>query len=58
LALEIPVLATQVSGIPELLIDGRTGLLVDSNDPAALAAAINSRQEFAENQKPKTENRH
>jgi len=52
------VLATQVSGIPELLIDGRTGLLVDSNDPAALAAAINSRQEFAENQKLKTENWH
>jgi glycosyltransferase involved in cell wall biosynthesis len=40
LAMEIPVVATRVSGIPELVIDGRTGLLVDSNDPAALAAAM------------------
>jgi glycosyltransferase involved in cell wall biosynthesis len=38
--MEIPVVATRVSGIPELVIDGRTGLLVDSNDPAALAAAM------------------
>jgi glycosyltransferase involved in cell wall biosynthesis len=32
--------ATRVSAIPELLRDGVTGLLVDENDPAALAGAI------------------
>lgn len=100
LALEIPVVATLVSGIPELVIDGVTGLLVEPDDPAALAAAlarlltdralarrlaaagralvvqefnsrrsaarmaelfaeaINSRQRFTENRKPKTENRY
>ena len=40
LALEIPVVATRVSGIPELVRDGDTGLLVDPDDPAALAAAL------------------
>jgi glycosyltransferase involved in cell wall biosynthesis len=32
--------ATQVGGTPELLDDGRTGLLVPKDDPPALAAAI------------------
>ncbi len=40
LAMEIPVVATRVSGIPELVRDGATGLLVDPDDPAALAAAL------------------
>ncbi len=40
LAMEIPVVATRVSGIPELVRDGDTGLLVDPDDPAALAAAL------------------
>src|SRR5690606_37433342 len=35
-----PVLATEVSGIPELIADGVTGILVRPGDPAALAAAI------------------
>jgi glycosyltransferase involved in cell wall biosynthesis len=35
-----PVVATAVSGTPELVDDGRTGLLVPSGDPAALAEAI------------------
>lgn len=35
-----PVVATRVGGIPELVDDGRTGLLVPPRDPAALAAAI------------------
>jgi glycosyltransferase involved in cell wall biosynthesis len=33
-------LATNVSGIPELIEDGRTGILVPPGDPAALAAAL------------------
>ena len=40
LALEIPVVATRVSGIPELVRHGDTGLLVEPDDPAALAAAL------------------
>jgi glycosyltransferase involved in cell wall biosynthesis len=34
-----PVVSTTVSGIPELIEDGVTGLLVPPDDPAALAAA-------------------
>jgi colanic acid/amylovoran biosynthesis glycosyltransferase len=40
MALKVPVVATPVTGIPELVEDGRTGLLVPERDPAALAAAI------------------
>jgi glycosyltransferase involved in cell wall biosynthesis len=32
--------ATRVSAIPELVRDGQTGLLVEENDPAALARAL------------------
>jgi glycosyltransferase involved in cell wall biosynthesis len=35
-----PVVSTQVGAIEELVTDGETGLLVQWNDPAALAAAI------------------
>jgi glycosyltransferase involved in cell wall biosynthesis len=40
MAMEIPVVATRVSGIPELVRDGETGLLVDPDDPEALAQAL------------------
>lgn len=40
LAMEVPVVATDISGIPELVEDGRTGLLVPERDAAALAAAL------------------
>lgn len=40
MALGLPVVATQVSGIPELVTPGRNGLLVEPDDPAALADAI------------------
>jgi colanic acid/amylovoran biosynthesis glycosyltransferase len=40
LALKVPVVATPVTGIPELVEDGRTGLIVPERDAAALAGAI------------------
>jgi len=40
MALKVPVVATAVTGIPELVEDGRTGLIVRERDPVALAAAI------------------
>ena len=40
LACRKPVIATSVGGIPEIIEDGRTGLLVEPNDAGALAAAL------------------
>lgn len=39
-ALERPVIATRVGGLPEVVREGETGLLVPPGDPAALAGAI------------------
>ena len=36
----LPVVATRVSAIPEIVVDGETGLLVPANDSVALAAAL------------------
>jgi glycosyltransferase involved in cell wall biosynthesis len=36
----VPVVATAVGGIPELIEDGRTGYLADSGDPHSLASKI------------------
>jgi glycosyltransferase involved in cell wall biosynthesis len=36
----LPVVATSVSSLPELVVDGETGYLVPPDDPAALAAAL------------------
>jgi glycosyltransferase involved in cell wall biosynthesis len=38
----LPVVATNVSSLPELVVDGETGLLVPADDAAALAAAVSS----------------
>jgi glycosyltransferase involved in cell wall biosynthesis len=40
LASGTPVIGTRVGAIPEWLEHGRTGLLVEPNDPASLAAAV------------------
>jgi len=36
----VPVVGTRLSGIPELVQDGVTGLLVEPGDPEALTAAM------------------
>ena len=38
----LPVVAARFGGFPEVVDEGRTGLLVPPQDPAALAAAINA----------------
>jgi glycosyltransferase involved in cell wall biosynthesis len=40
MAMGVPVVATKVSAIPELVVDGAQGLLVPSKDPAALAHGL------------------
>jgi len=40
MAAGVPVVSTRVSGIPELIRDGRTGLLAPQKDAAALADAL------------------
>jgi glycogen(starch) synthase len=40
MAAAVPVVASRVSGIPEVVMDGETGWLVAPEDPPALAAAL------------------
>jgi colanic acid/amylovoran biosynthesis glycosyltransferase len=40
MAIGVPVVSTDVTGIPELVEDGLTGLVVRQHDPVALAAAV------------------
>ncbi len=39
-AFGLPVVSTNVGGIPYLLEEGKTGLLVPTDDPGAVAAAV------------------
>ena len=39
-AYRLPVVASRVGGIPEIIIDGETGLLVEPDDTRALTAAL------------------
>lgn len=55
-AVGLPVVATEVDGVPEVVVDGETGLLVPPKNPPTLAAAILAllenparRNEFAAN---------
>jgi glycosyltransferase involved in cell wall biosynthesis len=36
----LPVIATEVGGVPELVVDGRTGLLVPPRSPSLLTSAL------------------
>lgn len=40
MATELPVVATRVSAVPEVVVDGETGLLVPPSDDAALADCL------------------
>lgn len=40
MAMELPVVSTRLSAIPELVRDGESGLLVPPGDPVALAGAL------------------
>jgi colanic acid/amylovoran biosynthesis glycosyltransferase len=40
MAMEIPTVSTDISGIPELIEDGQSGLLVKQRDAGALATAF------------------
>jgi glycosyltransferase involved in cell wall biosynthesis len=40
MALDLPIISTAVGGVPELVADGRCGLLCPPGDAAALAAAV------------------
>ena len=38
----VPVVSTRISGVPELIVHGQTGLLADHTNPAQLAAELQS----------------
>ncbi len=40
MAMEVPVISTPVSGIPELIEDGKSGILLEETSPEALARVI------------------
>ena len=40
MAAGLPIVGTRVGGIPELVVDGETGIVVEPEDPRALAAAL------------------
>ncbi|HMO85762.1 MAG TPA: glycosyltransferase, partial [Lacipirellulaceae bacterium] len=40
MAADVPVVATSVGGVPEVIEDGRCGLLVPPDDPNALTHAV------------------
>jgi glycosyltransferase involved in cell wall biosynthesis len=55
MASEIPIVASRVGGLVELLGDNERGILVSPDDPAALASAISSCWENAETTRSRCE---
>ena len=47
----VPVIANEVGGLPELIADGNTGLLVPPRDPDALASALIRLSDDAESER-------
>jgi L-malate glycosyltransferase len=47
-ACQLPVVASRLGGLAEVVIDGETGILVSPNDPVALAAGIEPLLESAD----------
>lgn len=56
--LKIPVIATKVGGIPELIENEKTGILVSSENPKELSSAINNLLQNTELQKKIVNNAH
>ena len=46
-AMEVPVVATRSGGVPEVVVDGTTGILVKPRDASALAEALGALVEGA-----------
>jgi glycosyltransferase involved in cell wall biosynthesis len=42
MAAAVPVIASRVEGVPEAVVDGESGVLVEPGQPGSLAAAIES----------------
>ena len=40
MAMRTPVIATRIAGVPDLIVDGESGRLIDPGDPASLREAI------------------
>lgn len=40
MAAALPIVGTRVGGLPEMVVEGETGVLVEPRDPGALAAAV------------------
>ena len=40
MAIGVPVIASRVGGLPEIIADGRTGVLIDGHDPRRYADAV------------------
>jgi glycosyltransferase involved in cell wall biosynthesis len=56
MAMGVPVVATKVGGMPEVVEDRVTGLLVDADSPEALAAAITEALEIKDETRARTLN--
>jgi glycosyltransferase involved in cell wall biosynthesis len=44
----LPVVATRVGGVPDIVVDGETGIIVPPRDPAAVAREVGRLLEHAD----------